>query len=66
MCFQFERNFVTLIQIGIDVSDGRCGIIVSIPDHCLPFYIAYVYIKISGWQELEPSLIKDQICQEII
>ena len=21
-----------------DVSDGRCGIIVSIPDHCLPFY----------------------------
>ena len=23
-----------------DVSDGRCGIIVSIPDHCLPFYFA--------------------------
>ena len=21
-----------------DFSDGRCGIIVSIPDHCLPFY----------------------------
>ena len=21
-----------------DVSGGRCGIIVSIPDHCLPFY----------------------------
>ena len=21
-----------------DVSDGRYGIIVSIPDHCLPFY----------------------------
>ena len=21
-----------------DVSDGRCGIIVSIPDHCIPFY----------------------------
>ena len=21
-----------------DDSDGRCGIIVSIPDHCLPFY----------------------------
>ena len=21
-----------------DVSDGRCGIIVSVPDHCLPFY----------------------------
>ena len=20
-----------------DVSDGRCGIIVSVPDHCLPF-----------------------------
>ena len=20
------------------VSDGRCGLIVSIPDHCLPFY----------------------------
>ena len=23
-----------------DVSDGRCGIIVSIPDHCLPFYFS--------------------------
>ena len=22
-----------------DVSDGRCGIIVSVPDHCLPFYL---------------------------
>ena len=22
-----------------DVSDGRCRIIVSIPDHCLPFYL---------------------------
>ena len=23
-----------------DVSDGRCGIIVSIPDHCLPLYFS--------------------------
>ena len=24
-----------------DVSNGRCGIIVSVPDHCLPFYFIY-------------------------
>ena len=24
-----------------DVSDGRCGIIVSISDHCLPFYFQF-------------------------
>ena len=24
-----------------DVSDGRCRIIVSIADHCLPFYFIY-------------------------
>ena len=24
-----------------DVSDGRCGIIVLIPDHCLPFYFRF-------------------------
>ena len=28
-----------------DVSDGRCGIIVSIPVHCLPFYFAGVEIS---------------------
>ena len=28
-----------------DVSDGRCGIIVSIPDHCLPFYFLYIRKK---------------------
>ena len=24
-----------------DVSDGRCGMIVSVPDLCLPFYFWY-------------------------
>ena len=28
--------------------------------------MAKFYIEIIGWQELEPSLIKDQICQKII
>ena len=29
-----------LCFIPFDVSDGRCGLIVSVPDHCLPFYFA--------------------------
>ena len=28
--------------------------------------MAYFHIKMIGWQELEPSVIKDQICQKII
>ena len=28
--------------------------------------MANFYIKMIGWQELEPSLINDQICQKII
>ena len=31
----------------VDVSDGRCGIIVSIPDHCLPFYFALPHSRVS-------------------
>ena len=28
-----------------DVSDGRCGIIVLIPDHCLPFYFSIIFLS---------------------
>ena len=28
-----------------DVSDGRCGIIVSIPDHCFPFYLVFLILQ---------------------
>ena len=52
-----------------DVSDGRCGIIVSIPDHCVPFYFVntfYIlnkYIFISNTYVLLPMnmLIIEQI-----
>ena len=30
--------FLCLCFFPFDVSDGRCGIIVLVPDHCLPFY----------------------------
>ena len=30
-----------MCYFSFDVSDGRFGIIVSIPDHCLPFYFRY-------------------------
>ena len=32
----------SLCFIPFDVSDGRCGIIVSVPDHCLPFYFVII------------------------
>ena len=35
---QFGFLLVMFPLGSFDVSDGRCGIIVSIPDHCLPFY----------------------------
>ena len=44
-----------------DVSDGRCGIIVSIPDHCLPFYFGGYYFLIKkclyNVDPLNPTLI---------
>ena len=30
-----------------EVSDRRCGIIVSVPDHCLPFYLALLFVLYS-------------------
>ena len=32
----------------LDVSDGRFGIIVSIPDHCLPFYFVHSFVCSNG------------------
>ena len=39
-CFHKGPVISCLCFFPFDVSDGRCGIIVSIPDHCLPFYFA--------------------------
>ena len=44
LCHSGERTVacgplvLCLCFFPFDVSDGRCGIIVLIPDHCLPFY----------------------------
>ena len=41
-----------------DVSDGRCGIIVSIPDNCLPFYFFIVTKRsASALQNIDPYII---------
>ena len=44
------RRFVlccrVLIVVSFDASHGMCGIIVSIPDHCLPFYFALCYFVV--------------------
>ena len=29
-----------------DVSDGKCGIIISVPDHCLLFCLEFYFAKI--------------------
>ena len=33
-----------------DVSDWRCGIIVSVPDHCLPFYSVVDHVARNLWK----------------
>ena len=38
--FPLGSSYFVLCFFPFDVSDGRCGIIVSVPDHCLPFYCA--------------------------
>ena len=37
-------GFSCLCFFPFDVSDGRCGRIVSISDHCLPFYFSFICI----------------------
>ena len=39
--FPLGSSYSYLCFFPFDVSDGRCGIIVSIPDHCLPFYFEF-------------------------
>ena len=36
--FLLGSSYFVFVSLAFDVSGGRCGIIVSIPDHCLPFY----------------------------
>ena len=36
--FPLGSSYFMFVFFPFDVSDGRCGIIVLIPDHCLPFY----------------------------
>ena len=37
--FPFGSSYFVFVFLFLfDVSDGRCGIIVSIPDHCLSFF----------------------------
>ena len=43
--FPLESSYFVFVFFPFDVSDGRCGIIVSIPDHCLPFYFLYRRIQ---------------------
>ena len=38
--FPLGSSFSCLCFFPFDVSDGRCGIIASIPDHYLPFYFS--------------------------
>ena len=44
MLFPLGSNYFMFV-FPFDVSDGRCGINVSIPDHCLPFYFATFVLK---------------------
>ena len=39
--FPLGSSYFVFVFLSLGVSDGRCGIIVSIPDHCLPFYFAF-------------------------
>ena len=39
-CVSIRIQLFRVCFFPFDVSDGRCGIIVSIPDHCLPFYFS--------------------------
>ena len=41
--------YVFVFFFPFDVPDGRCGIIASIPDHCLPFYLEKAFDSIS-WE----------------
>ena len=36
--FPLGSSYFVFVCLSFHVSDERCGIIVSIPDHCLPFY----------------------------
>ena len=37
------RSSLFRVSVPFDVSDGRCGIIVSVLDHCLPFYFKVLF-----------------------
>ena len=36
--FPLGSSYFVFVFFPFDVSDERCGILLSIPDHCLPFY----------------------------
>ena len=41
-----SRYFVfVFLTLQVDASGRRCGIIVSIPDHCLPFYFEIICVR---------------------
>ena len=40
--FPLGSSYFVFVFLSLYVSDGRCGIIVSVPDHCLPFYFIAV------------------------
>ena len=44
--FPLGSSYFVLCFFPFDVSDGRCGIIVSVPDHCLPFYFFVLFLSV--------------------
>ena len=42
--FLLGSSYFVFVFLSFDVSDGRCGITVLVPDHCLPFYFIYLFI----------------------
>ena len=44
--FPLRPSYFVFVFFPFDVSDGRCGIIVSIPDHCLSFYFMLMTLTV--------------------
>ena len=50
--FPLGSRYFVFVFLSFHVSDGRCGIIVSIADHCLPFYCSWCKV----WKENSGNL----------
>ena len=42
--FPLGSTYFVFVVFPFDVSDGRCGVIVSVPDHCLPSILLFRYL----------------------